>query len=757
MDKVRSIATDIFFSFPVRLLVRQIHKHKILLLFWVLLLALVSGALGESFGAAYLFLEPEYLGKENFWSFFLLGSTLGIFIFAYMITFYINESYRFHFIALNKSPFYTFSYNNLLVPTLFLGLYLWTFCQYHLGLEGGLLELVLYKVAGLLLGMFVVFLISATYFFANRTLIHYFGLKLEKTFEEGRKTRSSRWIILGKARAGLRTPQRTDSFLSFPFKVNKVGALQPRQLKELIRTLNQNHGKLILIQVMIFILIAVLSILEENPLFQIPAGASLILLLSLAILTFGAVGFWFRRSGILTLIGAACLIYLANNGTFYSGENPAFGLDYQTEAVSYDFSTLEDLNSLENYQEDRKLTLEMLENWKASYVEKHGKGFKPRAVFVTASGGGLRSAFWTFRVMQHLDSLSEGELLDETRLMSGASGGMYGLSYFRELYWRKQKGELECLQDGIYADNISRDLLNRIFFKKFSDIILPVPSVELSGNVYSKEVGYSFDDQLAKNLPEFANRRIADYTVPEQEGIIPVLVLEPTIINQGKKLYISSSPVSFLSRPNHISHRSFSRSSGVEFRRMFASQSADSLYFTTALRLNSTFPFILPIVELPSKPAMQVMDAGAIDNYGTQTAVKYLYEFKDWFVENTSGVVFIQVRDHTRNDPISAPSKEGLFSKLTTPLGGGYTSMIEAKDMSNDYLLEFVREWYEGDLEFIPIAYNRLKNEDRASMSWHLTQREKLNIESSLEDPVNLKAFKLIESLYKPRLLARNR
>jgi len=757
MGNLSKIANAVFYSFPVRLLIRQLHKHKILLSFWVLLLLLMSGSLGEGFGAAYLFLEPEYMGAESFWSFFILGSTLGMFLFAYMITFYINESYRFHFVALSRSPFYTFSYNNFIIPFLFLGLYFYNFCSYHSGISGGLSEILFDKLGGLILGMFVVFLISATYFFATRTLIHYFGQKLEKKFEEGRKEKASRWIILGKARAGLRTPQRTDSYIQFPFIIRKVRALKPRQLRALVRSLNQNHGKLILIQLMIFILIAVLSVLDESPVFQIPAGASLLLLLSLAVLMVGAIGFWFRKSGILTLMGAAMLIYFANNGTFFTGENQAFGLDYQTEAAAYNFENLEELNSEENYKEDRAKTLEMLENWKASYVAKHGEGFKPRAIFVTASGGGLRSAYWTFRVMQHLDSLSEGELLDETRLMSGASGGMYGLSYFRELHWRRQLGETNCLQDESYADNISKDLLNRIFFKKYAGLILPDQSVEMEGRTYPKEVGYAFDDQLALNIPEFASRKLSDYSQPESEGIIPVVVLEPTIINQGRKLYISSSPASFLSRPNNITDRAFSRSSGVEFRRMFASQSADSLHFTTALRLNSTFPFILPIVELPSEPAMQVMDAGAMDNYGTQTAVKYLYEFKDWFVENTSGIVFIQVRDHRRDDPILEPSPEGIFSKLATPLGGGYASMIEAKDMSNDYLLELVREWYDGDLEFIPITYNKTNSEDRASMSWHLTSREKQDIANSLNDPVNQKAFSMIESLYRPRLLARKR
>ncbi|MEM6804855.1 MAG: hypothetical protein AAF696_25885, partial [Bacteroidota bacterium] len=679
------------------------------------------------------------------------------FLFAYMITFYINESYRFHFVALSKSPFYTFSYNNLLVPLSFLSFYMWSFCSYHIELSQGFNWMFFDKIGGLVLGMLLVFLISATYFFANRTLIHYFGLQLEKKFEEGRKRKSSRWIILGKARASLRTPQRTDTYLIFPFKVRKVGAIQSQQLRALVRSLNQNHGKLILMQVMVFILIAVLSMLEENPLFQIPAGASLLLLLSLTILVVGAIGFWFRKSGVLTLAGAALLIYFANNGTFFTGENPAFGLDYTTEKAPYNFEEIARLNGKDNYDADRAYTLKILENWKESYIKKHGKGFKPRAVFLTASGGGLRSAFWTFRVMQELDSLSEGELLDETRLMSGASGGMYGLSYFRELYWRQQLGEISCLRDEQYAENISSDLLNRIFFKKFAGIVLPDFSVEMEGKVYSKEVGYSFDDQLAMNLPELADRRLGDYTLPEQMGIIPTIIMEPTIINQGRKLYISASPISFISKSNHISSRSFSRSSGVEFRRMFHSQSADSLFYTTALRMNSTFPFILPIVELPSEPAMQVMDAGAIDNYGTQTAVKYLYEFKDWFVENTSGIVIIQIRDHRRDDPILEPSQEGIFSKLATPLGGGYSSMIEAKDMSNDYLLEYVKEWYDGNLEFIPIAYNRKNTEDRASMSWHLTQREKKNIESSLSDPINQKAFSMIESLYRPRLLARNK
>ncbi len=36
----------------------------------------------------------------------------------------------------------------------------------------------------------------------------------------------------------------------------------------------------------------------------------------------------------------------------------------------------------------------------------------------------------------------------------------------------------------------------------------------------------------------------------------------------------------------------------------------------TALRINATFPYVLPNVWLPSKPVIDVMDAGLRDNYG---------------------------------------------------------------------------------------------------------------------------------------------
>lgn len=747
MREIRRVADAVYYSLPIQLFVRHLRYYKVLLLFWIFLLALLSGMVGASLGGAYLLLEPEYLGKENFWSYFIVGSALGTFLFAYMITFFINESYRFDFIARHKSPFYALSLNNLLIPGGFLILYFWVLIRFHLSQGMAFGWAMGEKLGGIFLGMAVVFLLSATYFFAKQSFLQRLGQLLEQRFTSIAAWRN-RMIILSKARHNIRNRQRADSYLTFPFHIVTVEEPAPDQFRKMVQILSQNHGKLLVIQLLIFLLISLLGLLEDKPTFQIPAGASLLLLLALLLMVFGAITFWFRRLGAILVVGSLLLLGVSNQMSILDALNPAYGMDYSVPPARYEKDNLLSLASVDQYKADRAATLAYLENWKRGYAAEYGTAEKPRAVFVTASGGGLRSALWTFRVMQQLDSLTQGRLADETRLLTGASGGMVGLTYYRELLFRREMGQQITLAQPEYTQNISKDLLNRIFFQRFSNMILPQGTVTVGNQTYERDRGYSFDDQLARNLPELAQRKLGDYSLAEAQGIIPPSILTPTVINQGRKLYISSCPVSFLTRPNQITDHYQSKSYGIEFRRLFEDHEPDSLLITTALRMNATFPYVLPIVDLPSQPVMQVMDAGAIDNYGTQTAVKYLFEFKDWFAANTSGVIFIEIRDNYRDDPIRDGSGKDMLSDMMRPLGGGLYSMSEARDMANDYLLEFVPEWYEGYVEVIPLEYPRETFDQPASLSWHLTQREKKNIQQCLHTPENEAKFAMISALY---------
>ena len=152
---------------------------------------------------------------------------------------------------------------------------------------------------------------------------------------------------------------------------------------------------------------------------------------------------------------------------------------------------------------------------------------------------------------------------------------------------------------------------------------------------------------------------------------------------------------------------------------MFAEQEADSLHFVSALRMNATFPFVLPLVELPSEPAMFVMDAGAVDNFGVTTAVQYLCEFKEWFAKNSDGVLLVQIRDNKRLDPIQDVSQIGYVSRSFSPLGKGYKSMVESREMAYDRLLESAAKWFDGNLEIVSFEYPMETSDEPASISFH--------------------------------------
>ena len=746
-EKIKDWGNQIMESLPMKLLVIQVKLHVTVIALWLILLGVINGIIAADLGGAYLLLEPEYLGKENFWSTFLVGSALGAFLFAYQITIYIGESYRFHFIAFESNPFITFSYNNFLIPGIFLFWYFWRFLDFHIVTEGAFTWQVAEKFFGLLLGILTIFLLSASFFFAKRSLTSFLEQFLSKGWERGQGRRNRR-VILKKARATFRTPLRAKYYLRFPFKVMDVGNMPPVAFRTIVQNLNQRHERLLLIQILTFILIVILGLLEEHPLLQIPAGASMLLVLSLALMIFGAITFWYRKLGLVVILIFLVFLFVFPKIEGIQNRHQAFGMDYEVEPATYSTDVLYSCIKQDTIEADLQHTRKILEAWKTWKQEVDPSHEKPQAVFLMASGGGLRSAFWTFRLLQYVDSVTQGKIAQDVRLISGASGGMIGLAYYRELQLKRLQGKSIVLHDPRYRENISQDLLNRVFFKTFTDKFLPNFSVEIAHKKYIKESGYSFDQQMGINMPEFGGKRLGDYAEWEQKGMLFPAVITPTILNQGRRLFISSQPISFLVRPYQITPLFQTRSHGVEFRRLFAQQEPDSLRLVTALRMNATFPFILPIISLPSEPKMLVMDAGAIDNYGSQTAIHYLFEFRDWFAKNTSRVIFIQLRDNVREDPIIDFAGNDIISRQLTPLGNGYYSMAEAKDLASDYLFAALKEWYEGPVELISFEYPRETLDAPASLSFHLTKREKENILNNTFTQSNRKGLKKLEELY---------
>ena len=299
-----------------------------------------------------------------------------------------------------------------------------------------------------------------------------------------------------------------------------------------------------------------------------------------------------------------------------------------------------------------------------------------------------------------------------------------------------------------YTQDISTDLLNPIVFSMtVNDLFLRIQSVTDGKYTYKKDRGYAFEHKLNEITRHYLDKRMLDYEEAERKGIIPMMVFTPTVINDGRRLYVSSQHVSYLSHPQLGDNLKLERlAEGIEFRRFFKDQDADSLKFTTALRMSATFPVIMPIVTLPSRPEMHVVDAGGKDNLGLETALKFLFTFRNWINTNTSGVVIIQVRDRHKKVQDDAKGNQTLVESLTAPIESLYGNIFNVQDYSQDQLLEYAGLWFDGKLEVINLQLRNQKP-DKISLSWHLTEKEKKKVFNSIYLPENKEAIERIRKL----------
>jgi hypothetical protein len=388
--------------------------------------------------------------------------------------------------------------------------------------------------------------------------------------------------------------------------------------------------------------------------------------------------------------------------------------------------------------------IEILEKWKAkNSISEFDKTNKPKLVLINTSGGGLRSSLWTFEVLQFTDNILHDELLNHTFMITGASGGMVGAAYLRELYLKKVLDKNFNFHDVRYRENISRDILNPIAFTiAVNDLFLRFQTFKDGEYVYKMDRGYAFENGLNHNTENiFKDRRMRDYKELESEAKIPLMVLTPTVVNDGRKMYISSQPVSFLTQTNHSDNLDIHlNTEGVEFSSFFKKQDADNLLFTSALRMNATFPYVTPVVDVPSIPIIELMDAGARDNYGAQTTMKFIHTFREWIDENTSGVVIIQIRDRFKEFPIEPNGNKNLVGTLGTPMDAFYSNTFTIQDFSNDEIYKYGSNWLKCKVDVIDFQLHNQKP-DNISLSWHLTNKEKRKVLSSLALPENQAAM----------------
>ena len=731
---------NFYYSFPIQLLLLHFRKSQVLLILWFILFLTVSGNFMQTFGANTLFLAPEYLGNVNAAGAAITGVCVGIFIMSWNITTFILHSGRFRFLATSSKPFLKYCMNNAIIPVAFLVLYFLEALYFDRVKELIPLSQFLFIVGGFLGGFFLLVLISFLYFFtADRRIIRSFQSNFI-SFDENKipETEEEKVIV-----DDFGLPVK--NYLSTRLKVKKVRSVKHYSQNFLDIIFKRHHFSAMITVLMAFIFMIFIAFFLDNKIFQIPAAASILLFFAIMNAVIGALSYFLKSWSLIFMIFVFIILNVLYKYDIIDPRNKAYGLDYSNKnRPAYSLESLRSLNTPAKIDSDKSNMISILNNWKQNQHDE-----KPLMVLINFSGGGVRSASFAMNVLQELDSLTNGMIMKKTMLMTGASGGMLAAAYFRELSRLKDNGAIIDLHNKKYVDNISEDLLNPVFSSLIArDLISPSEKFTFGHYRYVKDRGYAFEEKLNHNTRNILDKPIGFYKDAEKNAQIPLMILNSTVTRDFKKLMVCSQPISFMMQSSFKdSTTKITGPDAIDFAALFKNQDPLNLRLLTALRMNATYPYILPNVWLPSRPVIDVMDAGLRDNIGAETSLRFLNVFKDWIHQNTRGILIIQIRSRKKGSWDGQYKTGGIADIFTKPFTMLQTNWFRLQDYFEDDEISYLQNEFGKDLHRVSLMYIPKNPEGEAPLNFHLTASEKVEVKASLKRSNNVEAILQIKNI----------
>jgi len=730
-----------YHSFPIQLLFLHFRKYQVLLLFWFVMFLVVNGSFMNTFGADSLFLAPEYLGNVNSISAALVGISIGMFIMSWNISSFVLFSKHFRFLAATTNPFLKYCINNSVIPVLFILFYFFRAYEFTRYKELISNVEILFLAGGFLCGLIFILAISFIYFFrADRSILRQMMPLMNNPGEYITHLRP------GKQAWHNESLINVEWYFDTPVKLRPTRDVR-HYTPEFVESLFKRHHFAAIVSVFIaFVFLVTIGFFLDSPFFQIPAAASIAIFFSILIGVAGAFSYFLQSWSIPYLIALLLMLNFFYRQEWIDPRNKAYGINYQnkSERPHYTREGLLSLCTKEKVDLDRRNMIGILDNWK-----KNQDSARPLLVLLNTSGGGHRSATFTMSMLQQLDSLTHGRIMKKIFLITGASGGMVGATYFRELYLQRQRGKAIDLQDEKYVDDIASDVLNPLFSSFVArDLIAPAQKFKVNEFTYVKDRGYSFEEKLSMNTRGFLDKQLKDYGADEKAANIPLIFYNSVVTRDSRKMIISTQPVSFMMQGWQDTTRiPVMDPDVIDFASFFAKQEPHNLRILTAMRMNATFPIVLPNVWLPSNPVIDVMDAGLRDNYGQETSLRFLEAFDDWINVNTCGVLIIQIRDRSPGGWEYPYMSDDITDHATKPfllLQHNWFKMMEY--FQND-MLSYYAEHPGRTVHKILFQYASDNTENKAALNFHLSKREKRDIISSVNSPANAQSFEYLKKL----------
>jgi len=394
----------------------------------------------------------------------------------------------------------------------------------------------------------------------------------------------------------------------------------------------------------------------------------------------------------------------------------------------------------------------------------------PPVVVVAISGGGIRSAAWAFVVLKELElhfTKAKINFPQRVRIVTGASGGMLGASYYVDLLnepatpfvapnednngeaadWTKLAEKRKELLARGYCNHLTKDTLTPIMQQM---VLGDIPSM-FSPWPSKYDRGRALEEAWEANMG--IGKTFAQIRDDEIKRKRPFLVFTPMMIEDGRRLLISNLDLRNIvqntgnllvaNRPPHPNGEIYSREA-VEMFRLFP-DAHETFKVSTAVRMSASFPFFSPAVPLPTVPRRRVVDAGYYDNYGISLAAAWLFSQRNArvFAKTSKRFLIVQIRD-TLSDEKRAMTKvtgratagTGRFAEeILSPAEGLVNSWDGSSSFRNDGQLELLSQYMteRGGAESKSFNVVTFELELPAPLSWQLTATERNHLWQAIQ------------------------
>lgn len=348
-------------------------------------------------------------------------------------------------------------------------------------------------------------------------------------------------------------------------------------------------------------------------------------------------------------------------------------------------------------------------------------------IVVAASGGGIKAAAWTARVLTGLEESSRANFSqnprifgDSVRLISSVSGGSVGAMYFVNEYAPDGSGlppDAPTLESAVGQSEASSldDIAWGLVYPDFLRIFIPV-----FGRL---DRGAALEAALTRELPNRKHRLerpLAEWRDGVLQGWRPAVVFNATVVESGERFLLGTTDLA----------PAVGRSSLRDPQ--FPQFAAHDISLVTAARLSASFPYVSPAAR-PDIPETQIhaVDGGYTDNYGMATLLTWLDQALAAKDNPVRRVLIVEIR---ASPPASEPpplSWRGWpfqsYAPISAMLNVRDTGQLPRNEEERKILTRLAAaespsiEIQDAVFEYCP---------SDAPLSWHLSPNDKNEIEA---------------------------